>query len=235
MLLNKRNLAIAGASSKEESRYTLKALCLETDGSTVATDGRILARCSPATAKAADFPANGNGNLAAWAGQVLFPLDLVERARKLLPKKSNRIPILDNVAVGLANVDAENLQDAKMLVVEADIPKQEARGVSVTGQFPNYEAVIPREITAPLAEVKLDVDLLMRLLRIAREFDNGGGYHAVRIRLYGPERAVRLDAVNREDGQEFTGVIMPLRAEIAPKYKTGDADKGSVPVNVTTE
>jgi DNA polymerase III sliding clamp (beta) subunit (PCNA family) len=214
MLLNKRNLAVVGAASKEESRYTLQAILMEADGSTVATNGHILARCSPATARAADFPANGNGNLAGWAGRVLLPIELVARAGKLLPKK-NRLPILDNVAVGLVE---------EMLVAEADIPKQEARGVPESGQFPNYEAAIPRDIAKPLAEVILDVDKLMRLLKIAREFDCGGGDHAVRIRLYGPERAVRLDAVNREDGQEFCGVIMPRRAEIAPRYKTGEME-----------
>lgn len=226
MLLNKRNLAVVGATSKEESRYTLQAVCMEPDGSTVATDGRILARCSPAKADASNFPANGNGNPAGWAGRVLLPVDFVARAIKLLPKK-NRIPILDNVAVGM-----EDKPDHEMLVAQADLPPQDARAVPVKGIFPNYEATIPREIETPLAEVKLDVDLLMRLLKIAREFDAGRNDHSIRLRIYGPERAVRIDAINREDGQEFTGVIMPLRADIVPKYKTGEADKGSVPVKV---
>lgn len=205
LLLNKHNLNIAKIASREESRYTLKAIQV-TDRETVVTDGHRLVRVTlPTECKPGDFPQlegftpNGNGT------PFLLDRDTALQATKLIPKKTT-IPILNHAAVSACKGEDGQVQQIQVCVTDLD-HTQVLRPKPDNGRFPAWECVLPAG--EPLAEVCLDASYIEELGKLLREF--GGSGLAVRIRVYGKEKAVRMDARNG-DGQEMNAVVMPLRS-----------------------
>jgi hypothetical protein len=82
----------------------------------------------------------------------------------------------------------------------------------MTGNFPDYERIVPKREDAEY-QIFLGVDLLKRVLTEAHEF--GGDVSKKRRALAAifsfadPDGPARLDA--QLDGQEFTSIVMPMR------------------------
>ena len=212
MLLNRANLAVVEAATKQESRYALNGILCDVDGTT-ATDGYMLCHVSPPPGSvAANFPT--------WPGaerptepirRFVLPSDSAREIAKALPKKST-IPILKT-----AMVCADTNVNGKAAIAVTDL---EARRVfqpdKVDGQFPNWQAVIPKhnaESPATLT-IALDGDLLERVIKVARALKAEAGDTRGPVRLEfsfsDAQSAAKIMAANSE-GQELTAVVMPLR------------------------
>jgi DNA polymerase III sliding clamp (beta) subunit (PCNA family) len=177
---------------------------LVTDKETVVTDGYILCRVSHpkggATVKPETFPVvEGFAPGDEFKRVLLHAADAKEIARAI-PKKTT-IPVLKHAAL---SITGDKIQVA---VTDLDTPRVFTPR-SVTGQFPNWECVIPKQ--PPAFEITVDAHLLLQLARYAAEFCPGDAA-PVRLQFQDADSAVRLDACNNETGQGMTALLMPLR------------------------
>ena len=67
------------------------------------------------------------------------------------------------------------------------------------------------DLSETKSEVFVSADLLIPVLQQAQKFHGKARFKGIRIRLFGPERVLRVDATN-ELGQEFMAVVMPTFA-----------------------
>lgn len=81
------------------------------------------------------------------------------------------------------------------------------RQVADGGRFPDLEGAFPKD--APLASVRLDPDLLTKLLKVARAVQDSGEQFGVEITLYAKGKPVVVRA-NGAEGVTFEGLLMPL-------------------------
>ena len=209
-MLNKHNLAIHQFATKEASRYAINAIHV-TPKETVATDGFILARVSTPKRDPANFPPVEGVKPSATFKPFNLPVDAARTIEKAIPKKST-LPILSNVMIDGEATDAkakDGMPDCAVLAVSDLENPQVFRPRKDEGNFPKWETVIPKREDAKFA-ISLDARLLTKLTQFAAKFAADDRVHEVRIRFYGADKPVRLDAQG-EDGQEWTGVLMPLR------------------------
>lgn len=212
MIIRREALAaVIPATTAEDTRYFMDALCIEPDGRVIATNGHVLLI---ATDKApqpdADFPTVPG---AAFNGtpehQTLVKTDVVKSLMAVMPKRST-IPILGSIQVSqngtpqTATLAATNLQTPCVATVtrEADM------------NFPQYERCIP---TTPAAvRVILSADVLETLIKSAR---------AIATKKSAPRITFDIPA-NGDDGivagairvsmqgidVDVTGAAMPMRS-----------------------
>lgn len=202
MLLNKHNLAVADFASKEESRYALKAIQVSKDG-TIATDSHRLVKVSLPNKKEENFPqiegfTPANGELKSF----LLSRDAAKDIERQIPKEKS-LKILNHVRVGTADSNGA----INMLITDLKTSKV-FKCKPFTGQFPNHDAVIPKD--APVLEIGLNAEYLAQLAKAAATFSDSHAKH-IRVKLYGPDRAMVLECKNSETGQTWTGVCMPQR------------------------
>lgn len=198
MLLTKAELDLHKFASKDASRYTLQALCVNSEV-TVVTDGHILASVNHDGLKDKDFPViPGLVPKEFPKGQsMLIPIEAAAQAAKAIPKKTT-IPVLTRAALG---------EDRKLYVTDLASSASYGDGQPFPGQFPNWEMIIPKE--KPVFQVAADPTLLERIAAYLRHH----GASSVRLTFYGEDRAIRLDAKMRDDGQQAMFLLMPLRLE----------------------
>jgi len=137
-LLNRKNLEIIKLASNDETRQALNGILV--DGSTtVASNGHIAIEVKAQPLPSEDWPANSIN----WAPEEPFIMDkkTVEKALKNIPKKQ-AMPILQNVAVGLIQVQDG---DAKAYICQTtDLERTESlEAQTVLGTFPKYQQIIP--------------------------------------------------------------------------------------------
>lgn len=202
MLLNKWNFGLHRFAARDESRYSIGVVRVVEDA-TISTDGHRLTRLTIPKAEAENFPQMEGINPAASVnGGVSLSVEDAKRIEKMLPKKST-IPILVNAALDPGEVKAETV---KVGMTDLETP-QVLSCQRQTGQFPNWEIVIPKD--EPVLTIDLDAKLLGELLDYVAKFDDRE--HRVKLTLYNQDKAIRLDAHNDESGQDFMGLLMPLR------------------------
>lgn len=198
MLLNKASFATLHAVSDEETRYTLKAIHI-TETHTEATDGHILVRVSHPEVNESNFPVvegmpPSNG---AWKPALLDKATAVA-VKKALPRERSMV-ILNHAQV---RANGEGLAIA---VTDLDRP-QVFKPRPSTGNFPNTETFLLKPCE-PQAVFTFNPDLLAALLKSAKEF-GAGGNTTVKLTVYGPDKAVRLEARNDEN-QTWEALLMP--------------------------
>lgn len=207
-MLNKWNLKVGEFASREESRYTLKAIQVSKDA-TVATDGHRLVWVSTERSTAASFPQIDHAPSAQDDYPTfLLPTDAAAAIAKAIPKKST-LPIL--LTAGVAVIDGQPVVMATDLATP-----QVFRPTPPSGTFPNWEAVMPAKSAEPIATITLNAAHLAQLAKFAAEFTSPANSrnhsaHALRITVYGADKAVRFDAYNRDTDQGMTSLIMPIR------------------------
>src|SRR5262249_41626771 len=148
-------LSLAKLASKEETRYTLQAICVQPKH-TVVTDGHILVAVTHVTErKDTDYPeTSGLEHNPVSAGEVLISSEAALNAAKALPKKG--VPVLQNAALGT---------DGKLYV--NDFSNVTSYGSHVSGQFPRWEMVVPKD--KPIAEISFNASLMEDLCSYIRQ------------------------------------------------------------------
>src|SRR5438094_6137187 len=161
------------AISNEESRYTLNGalMLLKPESITmVATDGHRLAHCERAGEK-----------FEGVSGEL----------KTLVPKKA-----MDEMKTLLDSTDAEEVEFAKdESTLFFRIGSRLLTSRQLTGQFPNYEAVLPRE-NNKIVTVKSE-DLAGAIQRVAQFADERSG--AIRMRL--DKNEIKISSSSTETGQ----------------------------------
>ncbi|MBI3476530.1 MAG: DNA polymerase III subunit beta [Acidobacteria bacterium] len=168
-MISKTGFAIA----HEESRYTLNGalMVLKSESITmVATDGHRLAHIERAGEK-----------FDGVSGEM----------KTLIPKKA-----MDELKTLLDSTDAETIDFAKdESTLYFRVGQRLLTSRQLTGQFPNYEAVLPKEITKSISVP--GAELGAAISRVAQFADERS--HAVRLRLEKDE--LKLSASSTDSGE----------------------------------
>ena len=209
-MLNKHNLAIHQFCDKDKFSYQ----CIHvTPHETVATNGSYLVRVSTPKLDPANFPPVDGVKPSAIFKPFNLSVDAARTIEKAIPKKSI-LPILSNVMIDGEATDAkpkEGVDCAVLAVSDLENP-QVFRPRKDDGKFPNWQAVVPKREDAKAA-FSVDARLLARLAQFVAKFSDGRASE-VKIRFYGENGAIRLDARNSDTGQEFVGVLASLHGEL---------------------
>jgi hypothetical protein len=200
-IYNKWNFDVAKFASKGESRYTLQAILVEPNA-TVATDGHTLVKVTTPDFSLDSFPEVPGQPTAETVEPVLFPANAALTVSKQIPRKET-IPILnsaarletDNSNVGFVSTDLGQAQPTI-----ARKPK---------GEFPNYEHLIPNDDGAAIT-IGIDSRKLAALAKFLGDFADDPS-HALKITMYGPDKAIKIEAKRRECNQEAVALLMPLQ------------------------
>ena len=200
--INHRTLAPLHCASDDEARPGLCGLHFAADGSTVGTNGHLLARTIPAESSPKLVPFT----LAAGA---LAPLVKDQRKKK------------KSVPPAQLDVDGTNAGDKALVIqtlaemeVSTSIPKLE-------GEFPDWRNVVPTEPTH--FEVMISAHVLESMLAAVRQFtETRKGdearilfcFHDVSPKARKGDRAlepVKTVVVDNDSGDRLECVLMPMR------------------------
>jgi predicted aconitase with swiveling domain len=213
-LLNKHNLELAKLCAKDESRYALSGIQI-TERETVVTDGHILARVTLPDIEPEHFPTITGLRAGAPVACAAFimPKDAALSIAKAIPvgRKRGSIPILSNAILDSVTEES-GAQFARVGVTDLENP-QVFNAREIAGQFPNVDLVCPKRQDARF-KVSFDLRLLIPLLQQMNSFLKSERVSTVQFSFYGDEATptpMRIDAHNPDTGQNFMGVIMPIR------------------------
>lgn len=202
MLLNKQTLLLAALASREESSFTLAAI-LVTPKECVVTDGHQLTRISlPQDISPDAFPAiagtgaPSNGDTEPFLLSTRHALEIL----KALPTKSS-IPALERALVTIG-------EDGKPQIVTRDLTSYRVWKPRETGQFPDWQRVLPNPDEAQF-KMTFNAELLDRVLKQAIQFQKLGGERSAfcELTFYGPDKPMQVDVISGD--QQFQSVVMP--------------------------
>lgn len=208
MLLNRTTLGLAKLASKDQSQYTLQAVCIEKDCA-VETDGHQLVVVTHPTKPTpdTDYPVTPGftPGFMPDGKPTLIARDAALAALKALPRKTN-IPMLGHAALALDGEDG----GARLFVNDLESVSQFK--ATVSGQFPNWRAIMPAADKEPKAEISFNAEKLAALLSwcAGAVKEQGGRKAVVKLAVFDSESAMRL-TMTTPDGQDVTALLMPCR------------------------
>jgi hypothetical protein len=200
MLLSKSNLAVAAVASTNPYDGALNGVLIAEDGSTVASNGRVVLAVGPAR-EGVGFP--DVGPLASVGSGVVLRPEFVEEAEGIIPK-DKRVS-LQHVAI----TEARDPGKVELCTIDksgrerrvADRPKRE--------RYPDWQGVI-RKAGGSLRVAVARGDLLSLLRAMERAAPDDG---TSPLFLEVGQRGVVLRAASKETGQRVIGVAQGLRVE----------------------
>jgi hypothetical protein len=136
--------------------------------------------------------------------QGTIPADVWSRAFKAIPRKTAR-PILGNL-VAVLGKDQATLVSTDLENVNVLTPRL------VEGRWPDTTKIVPKD--KPRLTINVDAKLLIDLLQVASAFSSEEHNHKVTMEFYDPSRPFVVRTCS-EEGQEFTGMAVPLVPEQA--------------------
>jgi hypothetical protein len=211
MLLDKRSFAVVHAASTDETRLVLNGVLIGPDGSTVATDGHILAEISPCTEfDEADFPMR-EGAAPAWTPEgegVVVPAEVCKKAAKLPSKKKFHLPILNAIQL------CKNGNGPEFMATDLDTESRAAFR-PLEGPFPNYRQVIPRNLDEAKIRIGFSVAVLEKAIKIAKEFSEDAPQNTtMEFFLFDPKKAV---VVKVRTGWQHRGLQFVIAPDVEPE------------------
>lgn len=199
MLLTKAELDLNRFASRDESRYGISVLAIQSDV-TVATDGHILGCVNHDGIADKDFPVTpGLTPQTVTAMQrILVEADAAKKAVKNVAKK-NTIPVLTRAALG---------EDRKLYTNTLDRTASFGEGgPQADSRFPNWEMIVPAG--KPVFQIAVNPELLERIAHYLRQHECS----SARLSFYGENRAIRFDGKLKDDYQNAMFLLMPMRLE----------------------
>ena len=203
-MLNKHNFAIAKLAPKDAStKYTLTGIRVTPDGTAV-TDGHMAVTVSATPTMASEFPlVNGSVPVDDFEPFIMRRAD-AEEVAKQAPKKQT-MAVLDHVGIG-----AETTHNGHVQILTTDITSPQTRNFKKAAcAFPDLARVTP-DLAESVSAVYVNADQLVAILQQVQKFHGKARAKGVKIRLFGSDRVLRVDAKN-EQGQKFMGILMPIR------------------------
>jgi len=213
MLIKKKHLNVVGAASNDLFRVALNGVLVEGDGSLVACDGHILLKVAPAADDPKNFPAIEGCNPVEDEGVVLQPFilstDTVNQLKKAGGKPSRYKPILNNIALDVAQTNANG--NAVMAVTDLETP-QVFRPKKVDGQFPDYTKAVPAKGQNNL-RIGWTVEVLEKMVKTLKALDCETFAMEIDTKSSTDNLSpVRIDAMTT-DSYPIEGAIMPCRLD----------------------
>ena len=207
-MLNKHNFSIAKLAPKaSDTKYTLAGIQVTPDGTAV-TDGHMAVTVSATPTMAEEFPVvNGSVPVDDFVPFVMDRADAEAVAKQAPMKQPWNKPrqVLDHVGIGAETVQNGHVQ---ILTAEPENPQTSCFG-KADSTFPDIARVTPDRAES-VADVYVNADQLIPMLQQAQKFHGKARAKCIKIRLFGPDRVLRVDAKN-DQGQEFMGILMPIR------------------------
>lgn len=206
MNINTANLKVGLAASKDESRKYIQTIHF-TSKFTEATNGHILARVSlpanqyPVHEIPASCPTDDAGKIIPFSVMAAPAMKIKTMKQK---NKYSSIPCLEDalyidVTATNANGSARFSATDRETTITPELQK-------VEGDFPELDRVIPNtETEKPCFSANFKIGSLETLLTIAKST----GAEVVTIYGLGDYRPMKIEA--GANGQDFVGVIMPVR------------------------
>lgn len=214
MFLAKQALMVEKVCAKDDPSYSLEGIKVESDGSTVATDGHALMKWTPTShADTAEFPTvdgcdpTSKGDLEPF----ILPADVARAILKTDPiRKRQSLPILENVALDVAETNANGC--AVLAVTDLASP-QVFRPMKLEGNFPRYEHIIEGAEGSKRGTVGLRLDLVMGILQTLKK----QGCEAFRLTLTARDGQTPADCPVILEGKttngKATALVMPYRMD----------------------
>ena len=200
--LNRRTLSPLHCASSDSTRFNINSLHIEADGTTVATDGHIMAVVTP-------------GAMGEIGSEQLKPLQLDADALKAL-NKEQRKKNAPEATIDLESTNANGhcrIETAGSGAVE--IPKLDCN-------YPNWQQVVPTEPTH--YSVRISLHVLESMIATARQFTDTKKGHGGTLGQDSKRSIVQFDfqedselkpivvtTEDRDTGDTLKVVMMPCR------------------------
>ena len=209
MLLQRKALEIVRAASKDQTRQSICGIRIEGDGTTIATDGHILAKFTPTVnPDGKEYPAIEGVNADDGESKLqpfTLPTEAVAILLKALPKKTPRfLPILGNVALDVEQTNGNGC--AVAAITDLENP-QVFKLRKVSDDFPEYQNVFPK------GKPKLVIGFMMPAVENLLSTLGATGVDEFVVELR-DERGPALIKARTKDGDGLvTALIMPARVD----------------------
>jgi hypothetical protein len=132
--------------------------------------------------------------------QGTIPADVWSRAFKTVPRKSAVKPILGNL-VAVLGKDQATLVSTDLENVNVLTPRL------VEGRFPDTGKIVPKD--KPRLRINVDAKLLIDLLQVASGFSSEEQNNKITMEFFDSSRPFVVRS-RTDEGQEFTGMLVPL-------------------------
>jgi DNA polymerase III sliding clamp (beta) subunit (PCNA family) len=197
---------LAKLTADEMTRYSMCGVLVRLKGNgyeVVATDGRKLAIISGrATADPLEFPTLPElAEVPPAVEQGVIPTQAWRDAFRSLPRGKTVAsePVLGHVAVHLGAEES--------ILATTDGEESHVQKVpNVERQFPDYNAVLPRD--EPRGRVVLNPSLLLEVIKLARDFVAGTENPMITLEVRDPNVPIQIRASNGD--QELLAILMPM-------------------------
>jgi len=220
MLFSKANLMVGKVASTNSMDLGINCIHLNPDGSTAATNGKVIMAVGPVDESKVHFPNVGEQTSPGEKGTSI-PLDLLDRAVKNLPKDKR---------VSLQNVAMTKARDSRKVEFTTTDMRQEqsVAGFPKGEPFPSWKGVLRQLRGDGGAAIKVCVNRqsLLDLLNAMEEAcPDKGGENPVYLEIHPEGKGMIVRCVNRETGQRAIGGITAYNTDgqwlPSDKWETG--------------
>jgi hypothetical protein len=195
MLFSAGNLAVAAVASKNPTDIGLNCVHLDPDGTSVATDGKMLMAVGPVDASKFHFPDVGEQTTPPSPRGVSVPLDLIDKAAKNMPR--DKRPALRHVALVKAR------DNKKIELATTDMRhEQKVAGLPKNEPFPDWRALIRTVRGSGGSRICVNRKALVELLRaLENACPDRGDENPVFVEINPEGTGLVMRCFNRETGQ----------------------------------
>ena len=202
MLFSKANLMVGKVASQNATDLGINCIRLNADGSSVASNGKVLMAVGPVEEEKVHFPDVGPQATPGNQG-VSVPLDLLEKTVKNLPKDKR---------TSLQHVAMTQARDPRKIEFTTTDMRHEQRvaGMPKTDPFPEWKGILQRVRgnSDVCLRVCLNRQSVIDLLHALEEAcPDRGGENPVYLEIHPEGKGMILRCINRETGQRAIGGI----------------------------
>lgn len=222
-LFNRSNLEVSQVASKSSFDRGLNGLRVNPDGSTVASNGRVLLATGPADRNRAAFPSYACDEVDPPLTGIILPLELVDKAIKSIPSRTKR-PQIQYCA--LSKVKDENRIGVTSVDERGD-PTTNV-GTPVKEPYPEWENIIRKVRGKKENRHRLCLNRkdLVELLRAMESASPSKGDIPIFLEI--SEDGVVIRSHSSETGQRTIGVISAMKGKW-PKLDSWEAEVMGTP------
>lgn len=192
MIFSKANLSVGSVASRKDLDRALNCIRLNSDGSTVAANGKVIMAVGPVPAGKIYFPDVGAEQTAPPPQGIGVPLELLDKVMKNLPKEN------PNVAL----TKPKDERKMQLTITDNRGTEQHIAGSPKLEPFPLWQGILKKVKGEGGTRVVLNRQTLLDALQALGEAcPDKGGENAVYIEINPESTGMLLRCVNRESGQ----------------------------------
>lgn len=200
MIYSRANLLVSRVSSKDQFDRALNGVRFEPDGSTIASNGRVVMAVSPADAVRAKFPEKVGNQMDPGDEGLVMTLEAIEKTIKGMSRDKRMalqyigmLKSKDPARVALASVDERGNPSTY-----ASLPKRE--------RFPAWRAIL-KGLRGPIRICVNRKDLIELLSAMEAACPDKGGVNPIFMEMDSDGRGILLRCLNHDTQQRAIGGI----------------------------